>query len=90
MFDSESNDFVSAAEYNDETATEDTLVIHRRSKRKPVKSPDLSREIKTTGGRGSGPRGSALEEDRRPRRTNLENRYAPLAESEENSLGGPR
>ena len=89
MFDSESNDFVSAAEYDDETATEDTLVIHRRSKRKPVKSPDLSRETKTTGGRGSVPRSSEPEKDRRPRRTNLENRFAPLAESEDNSLGGP-
>jgi hypothetical protein len=78
------DEFASAAEYDEEDpATEGTLVVHRRSKRKSVKSPDLSRESKTPGERGSAP-----ERSRRSVRNNLENQYAPLAESEKNSLGG--
>jgi hypothetical protein len=66
--------------------TSDAKIIPevRRSKRKSAKSPDLKRHSRNTGGRGS-----AAGRGKRSIRKNLENRYAPLAESYNAPLSGP-
>jgi hypothetical protein len=66
-----------------ETENSNIVPVVRRSKRKSAKSPELKRERRSTGGRGT-----AAGRGKRSVRKNLENRYAPLSESYNAPLSG--